>query len=116
MPKQGTKTVEFWLTVGLTVITPILNAIWPDAQFPKEAFYAMFVWIAGRATQKYFGLSDASGNPSYKTSEFWTAVIYSIVVAVFPDLPQESFIPVVTYITGRTGIKVKQSIDEKNGK
>lgn len=86
--------------------------IWPD--FPKESAIVLYSWVAGRSTQKFFGIVDpVSGKPSWQTSEFWISIIFAVAKSVFPDLPEQSLYGVLTWIGGRTGIKLTTGLKKK---
>jgi hypothetical protein len=104
MFKKGIKTVEFWVSL-VCLGGPIL---FPN--FPKEAFVALGGWVISRAAQKSFGTVDPiTGEKSWETSEFWLSIVYSVVVSVFPDVPQESLVAVLGWSGCRTGVKVFQN-------
>ncbi len=105
--KKGIKTLEFWVTIVSTVLVALLP------NFPSEAFIALMGWVVARSGQKFFGFADAAGNPSWKTTEFWITIGYSLLVTVFPDVPQESIIAILGYTGART---VTKAITVKNGK
>lgn len=109
MVKSGIKTLEFW--VG--ALAALAKAIWPE--FPDGAVLAIMAWVVGRSAQKYFGVTDADGKPSWLTSEFWTALAFAVAKTVFPDLPEESLLAVVTYIIARTGVKSKAAVKANGG-
>lgn len=99
--KDGLRTVELWVSVAAS----LLLAVWPE--FPKEAFLAIITWAGGRSLHKMFGfVNPETGKASWQTSEFWMALGYSVVVTVFPDIPQESLLAVQGWVAARTGIKV----------
>ncbi len=106
MVKQGVKTLEFWTTIVVGGIA----IFWP--QFPKESLAAIVAWIVARSGQKAFGFVDpVTGKASYQTTEFWIAVIFAVVKAVFPDMPDDSFYAVLTYIFGRAGVKALENFN-----
>ncbi len=107
MVKSGIKTLEFW--VG--AIVAIGKAVWPE--FPDAAVLAILTWVVGRSTQKYFGVVDVDGKPSWKTSEFWVVIIFVVAKSVFPDLPEESIYTVLAYVGVRTGVKSKVAVTNK---
>lgn len=98
--KTGFKTLEFWLGAFVAVAAMILP------EFPKESAYAVINWIVNRAAQKGFGVVDADGKPSWRTSEFWASVGWAIAKVIFPDLPADSLYPIVAYVETRTGVKI----------
>ncbi len=107
--KAGVKSKEFWITL----VTLFLPMFVPAT--PTEALVALITWVSARSAQKFFGLVDAeNGKPSWKTSEMWVSIGYSVATTVFPGFPQESLYAVIAYVTGRTGIKITTNI--KNGK
>jgi hypothetical protein len=105
--KKGIKTFEFWVTIVSTILVTLLS------NFPSEAFIALMVWVVARSGQKFFGFADAAGNPSWKTTEFWVTIVYSLLVTVFPDVPQESLVAILGYTGART---VAKAVTVKNGK
>jgi hypothetical protein len=106
MTRTGVKTTEFWVVA----IAGLAAAFIPD--FPKEALISLGVWIAGRASQKYFGMEDIDGKRAWKTSEFWAALATTGLVGIFPDMPKESMLSlqgfVATYVASRVVVKKAQ--------
>ncbi len=106
MVKQGVKTLEFWTTLAVGAIA----IFWP--QFPKESLAAIIAWVAARSGQKAFGFVDPqTGTASYKTTEFWVAIIFAVAKAVFPDIPQDALYAVMTYVFGRAGVKALENFN-----
>lgn len=106
--KAGIKSKEFWITLVTLFLPMVIPGI------PTEALVALITWVAARSAQKFFGLVDSeNGKPSWKTSEMWLSIGYSIFVTVFPGFPQESLYAVLTYVTGRTGVKITTSIKKQ---
>ncbi len=98
--KDGLKTVEFWIIP----ITTLLSVLLPE--FPKEALIALYSWAGIRSTQKFFGMVDSkTGKRSWATSEFWLTLAYSIAVTIFPGIPAEALVGVITWGALRTGVK-----------
>jgi len=98
--KDGYKTVEFWMLIVSTILVTFI----PD--FPKESFIALAGWAGLRSTQKFFGIVDPAGKPSWKTTEFWVTIAYTITNSIFPDIPQEALIGVLGWTGVRTGVKL----------
>lgn len=107
MLKTGVKTVEFWATLAAIGV----KVFWKD--FPDDAFFAILAWVGGRSAQKFFGLADPTGKPSWQTSEFWVSAGYALVTTIFPDFPKDSLDAVLIYVGGRTGLKMKAGYDAK---
>ena len=99
--KPGVKTTEFWVGIVATLLVTFCP------EFPKEAFLTVIAWIGARTAQKAFGFVDPqTGKNALKTSEFWIAIGFAAIKSAFPDIPQESLMYVLTWILGRTGVKV----------
>lgn len=99
--KAGYKSVELWAGLLSTVLFSIFPA------FSQSAFLSIISWVGGRSAQKMFGLVDPLiDKASWQTSEFWVSIAYSILVTIFPDIPQEALYVVMGWITSRTMIKL----------
>lgn len=105
--KDGYKTVEFWL---MLVSTAIISFV-PD--FPQESFLALVGWAGFRTSQKFFGVVDSTGKPSWKTTEFWVTIVYAIANSIFPDMPQEALIAVLGWSGLRTTAKLTAPLKKK---
>jgi hypothetical protein len=98
--KAGFKSLEYYLGAGAIVA----KMIWND--FPDEAFGTIIAYVIARQGQKAFGLFDeTTQKASWQTSEFWATLIFSITKSIFPNMPEESMIMVLSWIGGRTGLK-----------
>lgn len=98
--KSGFKSLEYYLAGAAVVV----KLIWKD--FPDQAFLAIIAYVVARQTQKGFGLFDPIQQKySWQTSEFWMATLYAVAKSIFPDMPEESLVAVLSWIGLRTGIK-----------
>lgn len=104
--REGIKTTEFWIVLAAGLFAIIQKQIWPEAEFPKESFIAIGLWVAARIGEKTFGEVTNGDKRAWQTSEFWMATGIAIIKYIFPAIPESIMTIVQTWIVGRPAMKI----------
>ena len=98
--KTGFFTSEFF--------TAIIGSVATIVGVPVQASITAITYILERTILKKNTTDTSNLKKGFLTSEFWATLIITNLSIFFPDLPKESFYPVIAYIFSRFIIKKKE--------